>query len=472
MKLRLLLTAVALVPATLARSWGSRDDSADELDVEDQDPVKTPIMRTHTVWTTVEAESAVTVSTVVFVEHLYTTPGISTWENFSPDGYASTTTTFTTTTLTHIPHVVYQTSTLPNSHHVAIDKRSTVSITDWVTVTEGSDNPEVTTERSGSSETTTSTSTPLDAPQTPPSWATAATSTASSSSSIGPNPFNVSSSISATTLSVTSAVSGAPPINSSVTSKTSKTHKTSKTTPTTSTEPITWSRSTSLIVPPVPVTPTAPIPPGSMTVTAGSHSTSNSTSHHVHLSTLTTLSTGFEPPESSTITFIMASHEGTVFSSTEAMATGKEGGPPERNADPGKENIPPKKALVPMGDGPFSIGDEVAPSLTVPFTITLTSVPAITPPPTHAAGPGGQVSVRCDNSWCSDDGIVYCMRWDGSSGIDSWGFITPGEVFTTVGLCTPPQTAQGPVQVSTLAGESSAPAVSRHGPRGDRIRLV
>lgn len=68
--------------------------------------------------------------------------------------------------------------------------------------------------------------------------------------------------------------------------------------------------------------------------------------------------------------------------------------------------------------------------------------------------------------------IDSCMRWDGSSGIDSWGIVTPGEVFTAIGLCAPPKTVQGPSQVSTLDGESTAPAVSRHGPRGDRIRLV
>ncbi|POS80174.1 hypothetical protein DHEL01_v201437 [Diaporthe helianthi] len=426
MKLKALLGSVALVPAILARTWGGRDDGLAELDLEDQYPVKTP-MATHTVWTTVEAENAVTVSTVVFVEHVYTTPGISTWKNFSPDGYVSTTTTFTTSTVTHIPHVIYETSGLPGAQNHALDKRSTVSITDWVTVTEGP----------SSSETTTSTSTPLDAPQTPPSWATTATSRTSSSSSI-----------SGTSPSVTSAVSGAPPINSTVTSKASST------TPTTSTEPITWSRSTSLLVPPVPVTPTAPIPPGSMTIPVGSHSTSNSTSHRGHVSTLTTLTAGFEPPESSTITFIMASHEGTALSSIEAMATGKENEPP--------------------GDSPFNIGDEATPSLTAPSTITLTSTPAVTQPPTHAAGPGAPASIRCDNSWCSDDGTVYCMRWDGSSGINSWDMVTPGEVFTTVGLCTPPKTVEleDPAQVSTLGGESAAPAVSRHGPRGDRIRLV
>lgn len=102
----------------------------------------------------------------------------------------------------------------------------------------------------------------------------------------------------------------------------------------------------------------------------------------------------------------MASHEGTALSAIDAMATGKENEPPERYMAPGKENVPPEKALVPVGGGPFSIGDEVAPSLTAPFTITLTSTPAVTPPPTHAAGPGGSASVRCDNSWCSNDGTV------------------------------------------------------------------
>lgn len=94
------------------------------------------------------------------------------------------------------------------------------------------------------------------------------------------------------------------------------------------------------------------------------------------------------------------------MSAIDAMVTGKENEPLERYMATGKENISPEKALVSKGDGPFRIGDEVAPSLTAPFTITLTSTPAVTPPPTHAAEPGGMTTVHCDNSWCSNDGTV------------------------------------------------------------------
>lgn len=50
-----------------------------------------------------------------------------------------------------------------------------------------------------------------------------------------------------------------------------------------------------------------------------------------------------------------------------------------------------------------------------------------------------------------------CMRWDGVSGTNSFGMGTPGEVFTTVGLCT--QTLHAATQVTTNDG-SPTPAIS------------
>ena len=61
------------------------------------------------------------------------------------------------------------------------------------------------------------------------------------------------------------------------------------------------------------------------------------------------------------------------------------------------------------------------------------------------------------------------MRWDGISGTNTFGIVTPGEVFTTIGLCT--RTVYAPSQTSTpLAGgsEATAPAVT---PGSDRTWL-
>ncbi|KAG6365152.1 hypothetical protein INS49_006759 [Diaporthe citri] len=446
MKLELLLTVMALAPATLARLWGGRDDDVAKLDNEDLQPLG-KWTSTTTTWETIDdtpTDALISVSTVVFVEHLYTTPGYSTWLNFKSESWTSTSTTFTTTTVTHIPHIVYSTDS--GASKIQLAKRSTVSVTDWVTVTRDPDNPEGTTEASSSSETLTSP--PMGSPEAPPSSATAATTTASSSSSEAPSPANSSTSASPSPSS-TSAVSGAPPITSLASSEESTP------TPTSSVD----SSSSSLAAPPAPVTSTAPIPSESLTEPAGppssseslppvsssdlSSSSSTTTNRHRHPSTLRTLTTGFSAPISSTVTFIMSSHDGTHFS--EALAPSSEELAPA--APTLSENLPP------------SLGDEVTNSVTAPFTLTLTAPPATS------------TSVRCDDSWCSNDGTSYCMRWDGISGTNSFGIVTPGEVFTTIGLCTKTVYTQN-TQVTTDDGGSPVPAVTPLRPGSDRMRLA
>lgn len=61
------------------------------------------------------------------------------------------------------------------------------------------------------------------------------------------------------------------------------------------------------------------------------------------------------------------------------------------------------------------------------------------------------------------------MRWDGISGTNSYGMITPGEVFTTIGLCT--KSSLTDKQVTTDEG-TPTPAVSRLRPGSNRMRLV
>ncbi|KAI7787953.1 hypothetical protein LA080_013258 [Diaporthe eres] len=458
MKLELLLPVMALVPATSSRSWGGRDGDIAELDNEDPHPLG-KWTSTTTTWETIDdtpTDGLISVSTVVFVEHLYTTPGYSTWLNAKSDSWTSTSTTFTTTTVTHIPHIVYSTEE-SGASKIQLAKRSTVSVTDWVTVTRDPDNPEGTSEAPSSSETLTTPS--MGSPETPPSSATAATTTVSLSSSEPPSPDNSSTSASQSPSS-TSAVSGAPPITSAASSEES--------TPT-STVPAessfsfsSSSSSTSLAAPPAPVTSTAPIPSESLTEPAGPPSsseplppvsssdlvsseptTTTTSGRHHHPSTLETLTTGFSAPISSTLTFILPPHEGTHISE----AVGPSSQEAASAAPTLSENLPP------------SLGEGVSNSVTAPFTLTLTA-----PPETST-------SVRCDDSWCSNDGTSYCMRWDGISGTNSFGIVTPGEVFTTIGLCTKTVYTQN-TQVTTLEGSSPVPAVTRLRPGSDRMRLA
>lgn len=62
-----------------------------------------------------------------------------------------------------------------------------------------------------------------------------------------------------------------------------------------------------------------------------------------------------------------------------------------------------------------------------------------------------------------------CMRWDGISGTNSFGMATPGEVFTTIGLCT--KTSSANTQVTTDDG-TPPPAVTPLRTGGDRMRLA
>lgn len=67
------------------------------------------------------------------------------------------------------------------------------------------------------------------------------------------------------------------------------------------------------------------------------------------------------------------------------------------------------------------------------------------------------------------DYLCSCMRWDGISGTNSWGMVTPGEVFTTIGLCTKTVYTKD-TQATPVDGGS--PAVTRIRPGSNRMRLA
>ncbi|KAJ0109275.1 hypothetical protein J7T55_009606 [Diaporthe amygdali] len=241
MKLNFLLAAIAIAPAALARLWGGRGGDDDDFDPVDR-------KQTTTVWETLSLYpwEMYAISTIVLVANIYTTPGYSTWDIVKTDLFSTTSTTFTTTTVTHIPHVVYTTTTIPGVP-LALAKRSTVSETDWVTVTRDPDNPEGTTEASSSSATLTNP--PMGSPQTPPSSAPA---TSSPTSSLEAPPLGNSSTSASQSPSASSTVSGAPPINSTASSEPALTS------PATSAESASISPSSSE-APPAPVTSSKPL---------------------------------------------------------------------------------------------------------------------------------------------------------------------------------------------------------------------
>ncbi|KAK2605121.1 hypothetical protein N8I77_007990 [Diaporthe amygdali] len=436
MKLNFLLAVMAIVPAALARLWGGRGGDDDDFDPVDR-------KQTTTVWETLSLYpwEMYAISTIVLVANIYTTPGYSTWDIVKTDLFSTTSTTFTTTTVTHIPHVVYTTTTIPGVP-LALAKRSTVSETDWVTITRDPDNPEGTTEASSSSATLTNP--PMGSPQTPPSSAPA---TSSPTSSLEAPPLGNSSTSASQSPSASSTVSGAPPINSTASSEPALTS------PATSAESASISPSSSE-APPAPVTSSKPVSSASSSEPLSSPSSSEpvpsssfsefsptwawTTEHFPRPSTVWTLTPGFSAPESSTVTFIIPPHSGTHLSVPVPSSS------EEATWEP-TTGFPPFTRV------------EFTPSITAPFTLTLIE-------------PSGTSSAHCDDSWCSSDGTSYCMRWDGISGTNSAGLGTPGEVFTTIGPCT--KTIERHVQVSTIPAGTTGPAVTPLRPDGRRMRLA
>lgn len=62
------------------------------------------------------------------------------------------------------------------------------------------------------------------------------------------------------------------------------------------------------------------------------------------------------------------------------------------------------------------------------------------------------------------------MHWEGVSGVNSNGIVTPGEVFTTFGTCS--YTKRTDRQVSTFPEGPFVPALSRHGPGSAETRVA
>lgn len=252
MKLNFVLAVVALVPATFGRLWAGRNDHVAKLGGDENTPPKGKV----------EA---------VFYDGGYTISAAS---------------------------------------NIQLVKKSTISITDWVTVTRDPDSSET------PSSSSTSTSPATGSLEGSPSSATAAESTSSLSSSEGPRPDNSTTSASLSPSS-TSAVSGAPPITSSPSSSSEASTSTAIPSAETSAESSAESsHSSTLIAPPAPITSTAPAPSESLTEPASesSESSSSSSSSSTHWTpttapdrppvTLTSLTSGFSAPISSTITFV------------------------------------------------------------------------------------------------------------------------------------------------------------------------